>query len=239
MRHRIAYGVAGLLAMCVLAAAHAQAPVPPPDVPKVTVNASASASIANDRLQAWVRAESEQPDPTAAANQVNAAIAKGLARAKAIPGITVATSGYSTQPITEKGRATRWRVTQTITLTGSDFGVVAALLTRMQEQDGLLLSGMSFSLTSNARDQAERTLIQQAVRSWQMRAQISASALGFDSWRAGHVNVQSNDGARVYATMRAQPQAAAEFSPVSVEAGVTEVTITVSGDALLEGPGKR
>ncbi|HZQ63403.1 MAG TPA: SIMPL domain-containing protein [Casimicrobiaceae bacterium] len=205
----------------------------PRDVPTVTVTASATASVANDRLQAWLRTEAEHVDPAAAANQVNAAMAKALARAKGAAGVTVATSGYSTQQITEKGRPTRWRVTQTMTISGADFAAITTLLTRLQEQDGMLLSGMSFSLSPSAREQAERTLIQQAIRAWQSRAQVAAAALGFENWRAGHVNVQTSEPGRVF-PMRAAAMSAAEVAPVQVEAGMTDVTVTVSGDAVLE-----
>lgn len=223
-----------LLLLVSMVASIASAQVAPShDVPTVTVTASATATVANDRLQAWLRAEADQADPAAAANQVNAAMAKALARAKAVPGVTAQTSGYSTQQITEKGRPTRWRVTQTLSITGSDFAAIATLLTRMQEQDGMLLSGMTFSLSTSAREQAERSLIQQAIRAWQTRAQVAASALGFDNWRAGHVNVQTSEPGRVF-PMRAAPMSAAEVAPVQVEAGVTDVTVTVSGDAVLE-----
>jgi predicted secreted protein len=212
--------------------AQAQAPLPSQ---AVSVNASATASVANDRVQAWVRAEADNADAAAAASQVNAAIAKGLARAKATAGLTAATSGYSTQQITEKGRPLRWRVTQVITITATDFPALAGLLTRLQEQDGLLLTGMVFLLSPTAREQAERTLIQQAIRGWQTRAQIAAAALGFEAWKPGHVTVQSNDAGRVYPTMKAAGMSAsADFAPVNVEAGVTEVTVTVSGDAVLD-----
>ena len=220
--------IASIGAACALA----QLPAPR-DVPTVAVTASASTSVANDRVQAWVRAEAENGDAAAAANQVNAAIAKGLERAKSTSGIVAATSGYSTQQIAEKGRPTRWRVTQIMTISAGDFPTVATLLTRLQEQDALLLSGMSFSLSVNAREQAERALIQQAVRAWQARAQVAANALGFENWRTGHVSVQTSEPGRVFATMRATAMSA-DAAPVNVEGGVTEVTVTVSGDALLE-----
>ena len=209
------------------------AQVPPSDGPSVNVTASATMAVANDRLQAWVRAEAEHADPATAASSVNATIAKGLARAKAVAGLTVTTSGYSTQQLAEKGRPTRWRVTQMITMSGTDFAAIATLLTRMQEQDGLLLSGMSFSLSPNARDNAERTLIQQAIRGWQLRAQVASAALGFEAWRPGHLTVQANDGGRVFPTMRASAMAA-DAAPVNVEGGTTEVTVSVSGEARLD-----
>lgn len=228
-------GIAAMLGVVSPQVALAQSiPLPPPS-PTVTVNASATTSVSNDRLQAWLRAEAENADASAAASQVNAGIAKGLARAKATAGMTVATSGYSTQQIVERGRPTRWRVVQTIIVTSSDFAATAALLTRMQEQDGLLLSGMTFSLSPMAREQAEKSLTQQAIRTWQMRAQQAALALGFDSWRPGHVTVQASDAGRVYPMMRAAGAAmSAEMAPVNAEGGMTEVTVSVSGDALLD-----
>ena len=205
----------------------------PRDISAVNVSASASTSVANDRVQAWLRAEADQVDAAAAANQVNAAIAKGLARAKGAPGVVVATSGYSTQQISEKGRPTRWRVTQMITVSGSDFAAIAALLTRLQDQDGLLLSGMGFSLSPAAREQAERTLIQQAIRAWQTRAQVASAALGFENWHAGHVTVQTTEPGRSVPMMRAAAMSA-DAAPVNVEGGLTEVTVTVTGDAVLD-----
>ena len=66
---------------------------------------SATATVSNDRLQAWLRAEAENPSPAAAASQVNAIVAKALAGARSYPAVKVATAGYSTQQISEKGKA--------------------------------------------------------------------------------------------------------------------------------------
>lgn len=228
--------IAAAIMFATTLATHARAEgSPPPLQPVVTVSASAASSVSNDRLQAWLRAEAEHADAAIAASQVNATIAKGVARAKGTPGMTVSTSGYSTQQVAERGRPTRWRVVQTMIVSSGNFAATAALLTRLQEQDGLLLSGMAFSLSSGAREQAERMLIQQAIRSWQSRASQAAAALGFDSWRPGHVSVQASDAGRPYPMMRAAGAAmTAENAPVTAEAGMTEVTVTVSGDAILD-----
>lgn len=209
-----------------------------PHVPQsaVTVSASANTSVPNDRMQAWLRAEAESPEATTAANQVNTLMGKALARARTVPGVTASTSGYSTMQIAERGRPARWRVVQTVVLVGTDFPAMATLLTRLQEQDGLLLSGMNFSLSPAAREQAERSLVTQAIRTWQTRAQLAASSLGFDGWKPGQVSVQTSEGGRVFPTMRAAGVAmATEMAPVATESGMSEVTVTVTGEALLEG----
>ncbi len=209
------------------------APPPPPLQPVVTVSASASTSVATDRLQAWLRAEAEGADPVIAASQVNTAMAKALARVKGAPSVKAQTSGYSTQQIGEK-RPLRWRVAQTLTLEGSEFTAMATLITRLQDEDGLLVSGTAFSLSADARRRAEEGLTHDAIRRWQERAQRAAQALGFESWRPAHVTVQTGEPPRAFPMMRAQA-ATMGAAPVTLEAGTAEVSVTVSGDALLEG----
>ena len=219
------------------AAGLAQAQTPAPPQPSVTVSASATATLTNDRLQAWLRAEAENASAGAAASQVNAAIAKALSDAKAFPAIKVASAGYSTYQVNDKAKAQRWHVVQTISVDSGDFNAAAAFITKMQDENGLLLSGMGFTLSEKARHEAEDRVTQQAIKTWQERAQQAAQGLGFGVWRTGRVSVQTSDGGRVYPVARAQAMAApAAVAPVALEAGTTDVTVTVSGEALLERP---
>jgi len=221
------------LAACACATAIAQAPAPSP--PSVAVTASATATVVNDRLQAWLRAEAENASASAAASQVNATIARALETAKGYPSVKVATAGYSTQQVSDKVRAQRWRVVQSISLDAGDFTAVAALISRLQDESGLLLSGMGFSLSEKTRHDAEDSVTQQAIKMWQARAKQAAQGLGFASWRPGHVAVQTSDGGRVYPLARAQAMASSVGSaPVAIEGGTTDVTVTVSGDAVLQ-----
>jgi predicted secreted protein len=234
-RYRFARLLAALAWVAPCAQAQIQMPgIPPP--PTVTVTATATATVANDRLLASLRAEAENASPAAAASEVNATIARALADAKAYPAARVATAGYSTQQLAEKGKPTRWHVTQSISLETGDFTQGATLITRLQDQGGLLLSSMGFSIAEATRRKAEDGVTQEALKGWQARAQQAADGLGFASWRVGHVTVQTSGGGPVYPVMRAQVMAAPGGAPVAVEAGTTEVTVTVSGDAVLERP---
>lgn len=235
IRARRATAMATLVAAAVAMTGMADAQLPAvPTQPIVTVSASATATIGNDRLQAWLRAEAENPSPAAAASQVNAIVAKALAVAKAYPSVKVATAGYSTQQVSDKAKANRWRVTQTVSLDSADFTAAATLITKLQDEDGLLLSGMGFALADKTRRDAEDGVTKQAIRSWQSRAEQAAQALGFANWRPGHLTVQPGDGGRVYPVMRAQAAPGFAQAPVALEAGTTDVTVTVSGEAILE-----
>jgi predicted secreted protein len=167
---------------------------------------------------------------------VNARMAKALARAKTAPAVEAKSAGYSTWQTWEKGKPSKWKVMQSLQLTSTDFAALAALVTRLQDEDGLLISGMSFTIAPETRRKAEDALTREAIRSWQQRAATAADALGYASWRAGRITISAGDGVpvpRQDMMMRAQAAQPAG-APVAVEGGTTELTVKVSGDALLD-----
>jgi predicted secreted protein len=166
-------------------------------------------------------------------------MARVLAELKRLPAINVASTGYSTDPIVDKDKPRRWRVSQSIRLDSDDFAVLAEAVGKLQGE-GLLLGGLGYGLSDGARKRAEETLSRDAIKAWQQRAQVAAEALGFGAWRVGSVHVQTNDGARPYMmAMRSEMKAvgvAAAPAPVAADAGTTDVTVSVSGDAVLSSP---
>jgi predicted secreted protein len=229
--HIVAIVVAGLAAVHLARAADAD----PPSVPVVTLSASATANVPNDRMYAWLRAEAEGADPARAAADVNARMAKALARAKAVAGIDAAISGYTSYQVSEPKQSPRWRIAQTLSLEGADFAAMSALVSKLQGEDLLLLSGMNFAVSPEARRKAEDSLTQQAIKAWQQRARNAAQGFGHTSWRTGRVTVQTGDHGKPQPMMRGAGVAyATSAPPVAVEGGNTDVTVTVSGEAVLE-----
>lgn len=206
----------------------------PPTMPVVTLTAAATASVPNDKMYAWLRAEYENVDPARAAAEVNARMARALARARGSKGVDAETSGYSSYQIAEKGQPARWRVTQTLSLEGADFAAMAALVSKLQGEDQLLLSGMNFAVSPEARRKAEDQLTQQALKAWQVRAQNAANGFGISGWRPGRVTIQTGDFARPQPMMRTSASGLAASPPVGVEGGNTDVTVSVTGEAVLD-----
>jgi predicted secreted protein len=230
--HRLVFAlVIASLATAARAADGADAVSPP----TVSVSASASANVPNDRLHAWLRAEAENASPAAAAAEVNARVGKAIARVKSVRGLTIETVGYTTQQVSDRGQPLRWRIAQTVSVEGSDFPAIAMLVAQLQDEDGLLLSGMTFAVSEIKRRETEDALTQQALAAWRERAQNAARGLGFSAWRPGRVTVATGDVARPRPVYRGGGAAtAAAPAPVPLEAGATEVTVTVTGDAVLD-----
>jgi predicted secreted protein len=235
MKIRLAPSLALLLAAAVTLPAAAQAPTRDPLAATVNVTASATVTLPNNRMTAWLRAESENANAKTAAADVNARVTRALARIKGIPAITASSAGYGTDQVSDKGKPARWRVAQTIKLESADFATLAGEIGSLQD-DGMLFSGMAFSLSDEARRTAEDSVTQQAIKAWQQRAQNAATALGYATWRVGDVNVQTNDGGRPFPIMRSDMKmmAAAASPPPPVEAGTADVTVTVNGSAVLQ-----
>ena len=228
--------IAACIAIAAISTVARAQTLPLPPQPVVTVTASTTSTLANDRMHAWLRAEVDNPDPAVAANEVNTRMAKALARAKAVRGIDASTTAYTSYQISERNQPSRWRVAQTLSLEGADFSALAALVSKLQGDDGLVLSGMSFSVSAAARQAAEDALTQQAIKAWQARAQTAATGFGSSSWRAGRVTIQTGDSVRPQPTFRTGAMQAAAAAPIATEAGNTDVTVTISGDAILEPP---
>ena len=214
------------------------AEMPPPNVPIVTLTASATASVANDRMHAWLRAEADNADPARAAAEVNAKMAKAIARAKNAAGIEAATTGYSSYHVSEPKQPSRWRVAQTLSVEGADFAALSSLVSKLQGEDLLVLVGTNFAVSPETRRKAEDALTQQAIKTWQQRPRNAAQGFGFANWKTGKVSIQTGDYGRPQPMMRSAAGGAFAGGgpPVAVEGGNTDVTVTVSGEAVLEQP---
>lgn len=206
----------------------------PPPHPVITITASATNEVANDRMTAVLRAEADGADATQAASAVNSRMARALSQAKAVSGVDARTAGYSSYQISEPNRPILWRVSQSLALESGDFAALSALVSKLQGNEHLLLSGLGFSVSPAKRRAAEDALTAQAIKSWQQRAQAAAQAFGASAFRTGRVTVQTNDYGRPQPMFKAGGVAAASPAPVSVEGGTSDVTVTVSGEAILD-----
>jgi len=184
MSRRIAMLAVVLFASAIVTTADAQALLEtlPTSQPIVTITASATSDVANDRMHALLHAEADNPDAVQAANDVNARMARALARAKAVTGVDASTTAYTSYQISEPNRPMRWRVSQSLALESSDF---------------------------------------------------AARGFGTAGYRTGRVTIQTNDYGRPQPMLKSG-MAAASAAPVTVEGGTSEVTVTVSGEAILD-----
>ena len=227
-----------LLPLLFATAAIAQPIAPAPaDAPAIALTASANMQVDNDRMTVLLQAESEKPNAGVAAAEVNGKMAKALALAKVVSGVTAKTLNYSTDQVMEKGRMVRWRVSQLLQIETADFAAGANLATKLQDE-GLLLSSLTFSVSPEARRKAVAQLQHDALVEWQSLARQAAASMGYAGYAPGRLAVNAGDsGPRPRFAVKAMATMAAE--PVAVSAGSSELVVTVSGEALLGGERRR
>lgn len=224
--------VALLLSLALSTAAAAQNIAPSPrEVTGVTLTASATMQVDNDRMTLILQAEAEKPSATAAAAEVNAKMAKALAIAKAVPAVEAKTTSYSTNQVFEKGRFVRWRVSQLLEVETADFAAGANLATKLQD-DGLNLVSLTFGVSPETRRKAMTKLQHEALVEWQSLAKQAAASMGFGGYTPGRLTVNAGDsGPRPRFAAQAMAKAA---DAVTVSAGTSEMTTTVTGEAILD-----
>lgn len=207
----------------------------PAEVSAVSLTASANMQVDNDRMTILLQAESEKPNAGVASAEVNSKMAKALALAKAVSSVTGKTLNYSTDQVMEKGRMVRWRVTQLLQIETADFAAGANLATKLQDE-GLLLSSLTFSVSPEARRKALAQLQHDALVEWQSRARQAAASMGYAGYAPGRLTINAGDsGPRP----RRAAMATMAADPVAVSAGSSEMVVTVAGEAMLAGERRR
>jgi predicted secreted protein len=201
---------------------------------QVDLNASASRDVDNDLLIAVVFAEVEANVQADAADDVNEAIAWAADRARGVNGIEVQTTNYSTRPVYANGRRiVGWVARQSLRLESTDAEALSQLLGELQQR--VAVQSINYSLSDAARDQAEETLIAEALTQFKRRAELIAGELGRDGFKIVRLSVGNNGAVFVTgARSRALAFSEADVAPPEIEAGTQTLSVNVSGTIELE-----
>jgi predicted secreted protein len=197
----------------------------------VTLNAQAEREVPNDLLSAVLAAEAEGAEPAQLANEVNRAMQQALATAKGYRAVNARSGAYQTFPIYDKNRVARWRARQELRLESSDFAAATELIGKLQAS--LVITGMTLSVSPEARRQAENALIPEALAAFEERARLVRDAMKAKGHRVRNLQLSGSEPVRpVFAAARSM--AAQSVAQPAVEPGTTRILITVSGTVQLQ-----
>ena len=227
-----------MLALAVATTAVAQPSSQQPFFNVITLETSATADVPTDTLTVTLFTEEQGPDPGALATRVNARLEEALARAKKEPKVEAHSGSYQTTPVYDRAnQITGWRTRAEIVLESRDFKAVSALAGALQP--AMKLGSMQFSLSRQAREAADASLLNEALAKFQERARAIAKGLGFPGYQLGQITVRNEGPIRPQPVMYRMQAASADAAgaPVPAEGGKNAVTVFVSGSVVL-GPGK-
>ena len=203
---------------------------PAPRYNVVEIQAEAQREIANDTLAASLYVELNDANPAALAAAINKSANEALRVAKDYKSVRVRSGSNQTYPVYTKGNVLQgWRGRAEIRIDSKDFAAASALIAKLQA--GMQLGNLNFSVSPEARRQAENELIAEAIAAFRLRAEIVRGALAGRSYKIQRLNLNSGHSVPPprFATARALAAGAPEVAAPDLEGGVSQITVTAAG----------
>lgn len=215
-------------------AVHGQSVHPPEPSRVVSLSASGFLDVPQDWLTMSLTTTRDGNDATVVQNQLKQALdaALGVAKATAAPQqLDVRTGSIGLYPrYGSTGKISGWQGSAELILEGRDFVRISTAAGKIQT---LTMSNMAFSLSREARLKLESDVQALAIERFKSRAGEVAKGFGFTGYTLREIAISSADqvGGNGYPRPVAMQSRASVSSdaPVPVEAGKSQVNVTVSG----------
>lgn len=208
-------------------------PVAPPAEPTILeLSESARREVPQDELVATLVAHAETPEPAAAQNTVNRMMKAALETARRVPGVRESSGTYMVSQQQRENEPPVWVAEQQLNLSSDDGPALLGLIGELQGA-GLSVQSLHWQLTANTRRGVERQLLSEALDALARTARTAADGLGLRvlGWR--RVSLVPDAPFEPTYRSRLATAAASEATPPVAAAGLSEVVVTVSAEALL------
>ncbi|HSO44382.1 MAG TPA: SIMPL domain-containing protein [Rhodoferax sp.] len=235
MKHHMKLIALGALMMSANAA-FSQTMAPPLPTQRVSLAASATVQVPQDELTLTLSTQRDGANAQEVQSQLKAALDTALALAKRqaqSPLMSVSTGRFGLSPRHDRnGKLVGWQGSAELVLQGRDFVRISQTAGQLQT---LSVASVSFGLSSQLRQEAQAQAQSQAIEQFQKSASEIAKSFGFGGYTLGEINVNANQigPVRPY-MMAASAKSMAEDAPVPMEAGLSNVSVNVSGSVQLK-----
>ena len=197
----------------------------------VDLQAEAQRDIQNDVMTAGLYVEQSGENPARVSNSVNKIVNEALRVAGDVKNVKARTDGYQTYPVYDKNkRLEAWRVRSEIRIESKDFTALSNLIGKLQST--MQLSSLGFTVSPEARRQAENELIAEAISNFRERAGIVKQSLNGRGYKLRKMSI--NTSGFHPRPMLARAMAAQEVAAPNVEGGTSQVTVNVNGTIEVE-----
>ena len=201
---------------------------------QISLQALVSTDVENDTMIVSLYAQEEGSKAAVLSDRVNKSINRALKKIKQYNGIKVEAESYSTIPVYNKQQIISWRVKQSIQLKSKDMPMMSQALGELQQD--LKLSGISFDISREKREEHTQLLIDQALTAYNKRAKQITKKLNRASYKIVNMDVQTSasEGSYKHRAARAMMADAAPVEAPEIIRGDKTLTVKVSGTIELE-----
>lgn len=200
---------------------------------QVALRAEASQRVAHDEMQVSLYSEAQDSDPARLASLISKNLNSAVEKSRAVKQVRVSLGSRNSYPLYDDKRQkiTGWRERADLRLESSDFAALAQLTAELL--GSLQMGGMSFSVATATRQQAEDDLLKDAIKAFNARATLVSQAMGGSGFRLISLNLNSG-GFRPPMPMRMEAMKGMAMmsdaaAPQEIEAGSSDVTVSADG----------
>lgn len=210
-----------------------------PEFNRISFSETVSQQVINDQVTARFLAEAQAADPKDVGQAINRKMQQArqrLANSGLPKGSTIETGDYRITPVYDSDQKIKaWRGQQALTIVSRNPPGLAKRLAELQ--DDLNFNRLDFSVSTERQAEVRAQLLQTAIQSYRDKAARIAHAFGEKTFRLTETQIQdSSPGARLPQTRMMMSAVKAEAAAPVLEAGQTEIRITVSGVLVLPNP---
>lgn len=233
MSHRIALAFATLLSALPAAVCAADEPQPPAAATIVHLSERAERQVPRDELVLLLRVEATAKTARDAQAEINRRMPAALDEAKKVAAVKAETPAMNVYEVREPKKPPSWQATETLQLRSKDFAAALALLGKLEEQ-GLLVSSLSFEVSRDALKGIDDALTAEALKRLRARAEAIAADMGLvvDHVRTVSVGDAGEPGPRPYERYAIARNRTPMQTPAA-EAGEAAVSVAVNAEVWL------
>lgn len=188
-------------------ASYAAEPTTPDNTTRLNVTGSGSVDVAPDLVTATLLVQNEATKAVDAQARTNDAAHNAVTKAEKISGFTVLTDSYDVSENRKDNKPSSWTARQTIQIKAKDASALLDLVGKLQAS-GLLLEGVSWSLSPEHQKELYRQAEKKAVDDLRSRSNEIAGDLGLKVASISSISVGEPLTARPVAFMARAAMAA-------------------------------
>ncbi|MEX2523434.1 MAG: SIMPL domain-containing protein [Gammaproteobacteria bacterium] len=194
---------------------------------QVHMEASAERDVENDRLDVTLAVEVQGKEPGRIAAQVNEVMDWALKKVRSAADIEAQTGTYQTHPVYRDQVVIAWRARQQLLLNSKEITELSQLVGELQ--DRLQVKQMQFSVSPEARREAENALISEAMQAFKQRVSTVQEHMDGSDYRIVNLHINTGRSSPVMYQERAMAMSARDAAAPAVESGTSRVTVTING----------
>lgn len=202
------------------------------ELPVATLSASSSVEVEQDMVQVTLAAQEIADSQDKVSAELNKKLNSVMQQAKGQKDVQTRSGSYRIWPTTDKdGKVAQWRGYAEIILESKNFEVTSDLAAKLS--DRMPIDGIAFSVSEETQQAQEQSLLENAVKSFEMRAQALTDALGFASYTIKTINL-GGSGHQLFSPMPKMMMAASADSVAApIEGGKQTLDISIQGEIYL------